>query len=563
MAFALPRGLALDRLVTPDEVTWLTASSNFYLALARGDFAHTYQLEHPGVTTMWAGSAGFLWRFPEYRTEASGPMVLGEQEPGAILQSLGHEPLDLIIAGRTFMVIAIVIILMAAFLCAIPLLGFWPAMIGFLLIAFDPFHIAHSRLLHQDGISSSLTLLSLLAFLTYLYRGLSTRFLVLSSIAAGLAWLTKSPMLFLIPFLVLLVLIELIRMQRSSRRPEPSSLRWAAQTLLLWGGVGLVVFVLFWPAMWVDPIFTLRRMVGAMLSYAVTGHTEAPLFFNGRIYTGDPGMSFYPITYLWRTTPIVLFGLVIAGIGLTSHRSKFIELSQRIPVQVLLLFAALFSLFMTLGAKKFDRYLLPIYLPLDLVAGIGLVSTANWIRQHWTQASLARASAPALLSVAILAQAASTISSYPYYLSYYNPLLGGTTQAPKVMMIGWGEGLDQAARFLNDHSSVNRPRVMLGFWTGTFSYFYDGPIQWSDFAPGQATINDWKNSDYCIIYINQWQRERLPQELMDYLAQQEPAFVVRLQGLDYAYVYDLNHIDPPNYLFTGQQGIPNSNPSLP
>ena len=59
VALALPRGLALDRLVTPDEVTWLTASSNFYLALSHGDFAHTYQLEHPGVTTLWAGTAGF------------------------------------------------------------------------------------------------------------------------------------------------------------------------------------------------------------------------------------------------------------------------------------------------------------------------------------------------------------------------------------------------------------------------------------------------------------------------------------------------------------------------
>src|ERR1051325_5012279 len=91
VAFALPRGLALDRLVTPDEVTWLMASSNFYLALTHGDFAHTYQLEHPGVTTMWAGAAGFASRFPEYKTEATGPMVLGEEDPGPILQSLGHE----------------------------------------------------------------------------------------------------------------------------------------------------------------------------------------------------------------------------------------------------------------------------------------------------------------------------------------------------------------------------------------------------------------------------------------------------------------------------------------
>jgi len=219
-------------------------------------------------------------------------------------------------------------------------------------------------------------------------------------------------------------------------------------------------------------------------------------------------------------------------------------------------------LFMTLGAKKFDRYLLPIYLPLDLVAGVGWVAVTAWIRPVWSTA-LTRALAPAILFVAILGQAAYTASSYPYYLSYYNPLLGGTPRAPKVMMIGWGEGLDQAARFLKDRPGTNPPRVLLGLWTGTFSYFYDGPIQWSDFAAGETTITDWKNSDYCIIYINQWQRGRLPQELMDYLAKKEPALVIRLQGLDYAYVYDLHKIDPPAYLFAVNQDPTETNASLP
>jgi hypothetical protein len=299
-----------------------------------------------------------------------------------------------------------------------------------------------------------------------------------------------------------------------------------------------------------------------MLSYAVTGHTEAPLFFNGQIYTGDPGTSFYPITYLWRTTPIVLLGLVMAGIGLLIPGSRFIESAPRRPLTMLFLFMTTFTLFMTLGAKKFDRYLLPIYLPLDLIAAAGLVAATSWIRDRSSQ-SFARVLSPALLCAAVIGQLAMTASGYPYYLSYYNPLLGGTQRAAQVMMVGWGEGLDQAARFLKDRPGENRPRVLLGFWTGTFSYFYDGPIQWSDFAPGQQTIRDWKNSDYCIIYINQWQRGRLPQQLVDYLASQEPAFVVRLQGLDYAYVYDLHNIDPPGYLFAAQQDTTNSTISSP
>ena len=120
-------------------------------------------------------------------------------------------------------------------------------------------------------------------------------------------------------------------------------------------------------------------------------------------------------------------------------------------------------------------------------------------------------------------------------------------------MVGWGEGLDQAAHFLNNQPGVERPQVMQGLWSGTFSYFYDGKIRWSNFAPGETTIRDWEVSDYALIYINQWQRGRLPDELIDYLMGKEPVLVVQLQGLDYAYVYDLNRIPPPDYLFAGEE----------
>ena len=557
-AFALPRGLALNRVVTPDEVNWLTTSANFYLAVRQGDFAKTYQLEHPGITTLWAGAAGFLWRYPAYVDEGPGPLVYSEQEAGLVLRSLGHEPLDLIIAGRVFIVLTIIIVLAIAFLQAVPLVGFWPAVMGFLLIGLDPFHIAHSRILHQDGMASSFVLLALLAFLKFLYRGGRWHNLILSGAAAGLAWLTKSPMLFLVPFMGLLLLIELAKKRRMAGRLKGESLRWAAQTMIMWGSVGLAVFVLLWPAMWVDPIYTLRRVGGGMLSYAVHGHTEAALFFDGRIYTGDPGIHFYPITFLWRTTPIVFIGLVLAILALLAPQARSFLSKERVPLGMLLLFAALFTVFMTLGAKKFDRYLLPIYPPIDLVAGVGWVAAVSWILRQQPQ-RLRRIVAPAILLAALAGQAFVTASSSPYYFSYYNPMLGGTPQAPSVMMVGWGEGLDQAARFLNNQPGVDRQQVMLGLWSGTFSYFYDGKIRWSNFAPGETTIQDWEDSDYAVIYINQWQRGRLPDELVDYLMEEEPALVVRLQGLEYAYVYDLNRIPPPDYLFTGEESVIETN----
>ena len=40
----------------------------------------------------------------------------------------------------------------------------------------------------------------------------------------------------------------------------------------------------------------------------------------------------------------------------------------------------LFALVLNLSAKKFDRYLLPIFAPLDLVAGVGIVAAVRWLQ---------------------------------------------------------------------------------------------------------------------------------------------------------------------------------------
>jgi 4-amino-4-deoxy-L-arabinose transferase-like glycosyltransferase len=539
LAIWLPRAFALDRFVTVDEPSWLTFSGNFYQALAHGDFAHTLQIVHPGVTTTWAGTGAFLWRYPAYAHEAPGQINWVEQAIGPIMRAHGHDPVEVLAAGRTIVVLGVTIVLAIASLAAVRLIGFWPALLGFLLIASDPFHIALSRVLHVDALVSSLMLLSLLAFLAYLHRGRRRLDLVISAVAAALAWLTKVPAFFLIPFVGALLVFELWPRWRSRQRLSPEDLRRLAWPLVGWGAVSLLAFVLVWPAMWVAPLTTLGVIARDALGLARSGHVEAPLFFNGAIVQGDPGWHFYPITYLWRTTPIVLVGLGLAALWFVVPRARLAGRAQRRTAAVLVVFAVLFTLLMTFGAKKFDRYLLPVYAPLDLVAAMGWMAAARWLtrRSH----ALARGGAPILVGLAIAGQLGTALPAFPYYFSYYNPLLGGTAKAPEVMMIGWGEGLDQAARYLDTMPDAEQLRVTTWFWNGPFSYFFKGQSVPGRLDSGTVRSPQWLSSDYGVVYINQRQRGRLPREVLDYVDGLTPVKVVRIQGLDYAHVYDLRN----------------------
>ena len=162
------RFLALGRFVTADEPTWGKRSANFYYALSHGDFASTYQTGHPGVTTMWVGATAYLFKFPEYRRV--GKTSLGDNKIIQIFNKQGVTPLEILVTARLITAAVIAFTLLISFYCARQLFGTLASLLGFVLITFDPFHLAHSRVFHTNGLVSSFMFLSVLAYLCYLKK---------------------------------------------------------------------------------------------------------------------------------------------------------------------------------------------------------------------------------------------------------------------------------------------------------------------------------------------------------------------------------------------------------
>jgi hypothetical protein len=531
-------------MVTPDEVIWQARSANFYQALRHRDFAHTYQYVHPGVPVMWVGVAGYLWSAHGYAERAPGQIDQWNLRIPRVLAKLGYDPLAVLVACRTALVLAIVAILALACGLAARLIG-WPASVaGFLTIAFDPFHVALSRLLHLDALLGCLILLAVVAFQCYLSAGRRRADLLIAGVATGLALLDRSSALFLVPFVGLLLLIEARPDRLSSRRELPRKLLATARPLAVWGAVAAATVVLLWPAIWVNPWQTAKRVIDGAVASAEEGHAR-DVYFNGTLHMGDPGWDFYPITILWRTTPIVTIGLILALAAMSLPRRRLFSPIERRTLLGLALFAVLFTAFMSLGAKKFDRYLLPVYGPLDLIAGCGWLAVARWCLRGGRP--IARFAGATVVPCALAIQVVGTAASYPYYLSYYNPLLGGTTRAPDVMMVGWGEGLDQVGNYLNRQPGAEDLTVTTDAWLGPLMYFFRGTVTTADFAADAGGAAQWAMSDYYVLYITARQQGKIPPEILAVLDGMTPVKIVTLDGLDYARVYDLRTAPIPDF----------------
>jgi 4-amino-4-deoxy-L-arabinose transferase-like glycosyltransferase len=487
---------------------------------------------------MWLGAIAYQLEFPAYGTYAR-PNT-GDTRLFKVIEVYGPQPIELLAASRLLMVLSIGFISVVCFFFARSLLGFLPALIGFALLAFDPLPIAQSRVLHTNALLGSFMILSTLAFMHFLEKR-SWFSMVISGVAGGLGYLTLSPGGFIIPTIICLALLEFVLSQWKS--PHWSWRQFAIQTVIplaLWGLVALVIIVIVWPAMWVDPVGTLR----ATLRYALIaaegeiGSTQLMAAYQQVDVYATRFYYYYPLTYLWRSTPIALAGLALLALTLRSKTLGGFSARTRHNLLWLAVFVAIYTVAMSLGEKKFDRYYLPVYPALNLMAGAGWAAGFVWMAERYRASK--RVFIYMGMVLVIFSQACSAMQTYPYYLTYYNPLLGGIQKAPAVMIVGWGEGLNEAALYLRNIPDIEN-KTIHSWYPIAFSWFsrsYGFKAQFIDLtyeAEGKELAN-YLAGDYVITYINEWQRN-IYGNLLATLAEQTPVHTITINGVEYVRIY--------------------------
>ena len=534
---AAPRFVGLGQFTSIDEPFWLRASGNFYYALGQHQFENTLYEYHPAVTTMWAISAGMLAYFPDYRKLGQGYLRPGKFD--LFMQEHGKSLLQLLIDSRAVQVIVIVILLLVIYFLLRRLFGTIQAFFATGLISVSPFFLGHSRLLNHEAMLALFLLVSVLALLVYIYSTHRLRILILSGAAAALAQLTKSSGIVLFPVIGLMLLVAAFG---RSEKKLAAALLDAASTLGLWLLFMAAAYVLFWPGMWVAPGKMLYEVYGNALTYAFQG---ARLSETQHVAAASPplanllaGLQIYLNDLAWRVTPLSWLGFLF-GIGFALRRNNE-GAKPGIGLPILyagilgLLFLILFSV--QIGPKP-PHYILTAYVAIDLIAGLGYASLVAFVSAQFPRLQTKWFGTGALAAILAL-QLAMAVGFYPYYITYYDPLLEAVqpgAQNPTLRNTGYGVGLDRAAAYLAQKPGAAGMTVMSANGLGSFSYYFPGRT----IAMNALTLSDplvldgLKASQYVVVdYYNQ----RLNHRLADLLGL-KPEKDIRLNNIDFLRIY--------------------------
>lgn len=234
---------------------------------------------------------------------------------------------------------------------------------------------------------------------------LTWKYALLPGVMLGLALLTKIQGFLVIPPIILWALWN-----------------WrqhAIVPLIVFGGLGGLVFFCGWPWLWLDPLGHLLQYLGS-----ATDRISLNVFYFGRRYADTQTPWHYPWVMFATTVPLGLHLLGVLGSIMALKRQ--VEKPRMILVLMCILFPL--CLFST-QAAIYDgtRLFLMIYPLWGLFIGLGAMQIWDWLREKksprlaWTATVLF-----------FLLQSWGLISIHPCQLSYYNLLAGGLRGANSI-----------------------------------------------------------------------------------------------------------------------------------
>lgn len=502
---AVPRLLTAGRYVTTDEFVWMNRSVRFSDALLALDLSNATAsvgepATMPGSSTMWLGTVGRgLWKLASWTGLVDSGEFFGRDGLAFAQSAVGVA--TALLVGLLFLVVA-------------RWAGTIPAFVAAVLVATEPWVVAHGAVLHTDELTALFGTIGLVALAhalgipdaahrplhpewTAAFAGLMLMASALTKVI-GVAYWTGAGVL---------AVWALVRHVRSTDRVDSP-----VRASLVAAGAGLVLVPFAWPALVVDPVFQFERLIAAAGLGSEDPVRPAGLaarqFFRGEP-VDDPGWLYYAVALPLRMTPWFLL-VTIVGVPLAFWRraTRWLAIAL-IPAVVVL------AVLVSSTAKQFDRYGLVVLVPLAVVAGLGIAPLAGRLRvDHRTIGAVASGT---LLLV-------SSVLVAPYGLAYFNPALGGSDTGADTLLVGWGEGAELAAEQIEALEG--------GDCAGVTVRGLD--LQWAFGWPCALPPPAGTEPDYVVLYVNRTQRSIDPRAEVD---GRDLVGTVEIRGIRYAEIW--------------------------
>lgn len=382
-----------------DSFKWKARIYDFGSGVFNLNLEQTVQKYHPGVTLLWIGTLSVkVYNFTYNYIFKSLP----KPDSAEFLFNLNFYQI-------LFLVLIMAFLIMKSWVYLSKIMDETKAFFILLLFSLEPFFLALTTTLHLDGLLNLLILNSLLTFYLYL-DSKGSRYIYLSGFYFGLALLTKTTSLLIMPIFIIMLGVRFFKVKNFIYLRD---FGWFLLTSLL-------TYYVVWPGMWLDPIGTLTYVLKGV---TVGTEDHSQIFFGNLV--SDPG-PFYYLIVCFIKTPIYIFpGLLLAAYRQfdTTYRKYTFEI-------FLFLTSILYLIEITIPSKKLDRYALTFMMLLSIVVTSYLYDFSKKIVWSFIVINL----------------------FFVFYLnfdffSYYNPLSGGLRSGVSWVEPKWAFGQSDISNY--------------------------------------------------------------------------------------------------------------------
>ena len=310
-----------------------------------------------------------------------------------------------------------------------------------IILAMLPFSLGLSQLVTTESLKIFIYPLTIYAYILLLEK-FSWKKVLISGIITGVALQAKQSNFLLIPMLGLIFFIQYFKLKTKEKIIFAKTRIKAIIAISL---IGVCVFVLIWPQI----LFHFKEV------YAIHNDTwsvrfspkiwqitlSPPEIFFGRLMLAP---IFYYIIYFFITIPVLILFLFFAGVRQVFEKKSIYLFS------ILLWFLLPFSLSIYSWRQHGLRYIIEIYPALAIISAIGFETLTKKLARGQLYRFLLFLPIVAYLFISLW-------FIKPYYLDYFNELVGGvnTVYRYNFFQTGWwGQGLREAGLYLKNKAAV-------------------------------------------------------------------------------------------------------------